>query len=73
MQIVPNTQSYVVYLLFKCLPITAVTLGFESMEYSSSEADGFVNVTIVKTGSSAVNVSVVLSTEDGSATGIGLH
>lgn len=46
-----------------------VTLGFSSSEYTVSESDGLVNVTVMTIGVSAVPISISLSTTNGDATG----
>lgn len=46
-------------------------MGFESAEYSVEENRGFANLTITRSGTSAMStvLTVVLATSDGSATG----
>jgi len=46
-----------------------VTLGFSRLEYTVSESDGLVNVTVMTIGVSAVPISVSLSTSNGDAAG----
>ena len=46
----------------------AIMVGFESSEYSVSEEDGSITISVQKTGSSDVNVTVVFTTADGNAT-----
>ena len=48
----------------------AVTVEFLVAEYTVSEGDGTVNVTIAMSGSSSIPVRVTFTTEDGSATGL---
>ena len=51
----------------------AIMVGFESSEYSVSEEDGSITISVQKTGSSDVNVTVVFTTTDGNATGKALY
>ena len=47
--------------------LTAVQFGFEIISYRTYESDGFVEVGVIKNGSSALPLSVSLSTMSGSA------
>ena len=46
-----------------------VMVGFTSSEYTASESDGFVSVTVMRIGASAIPISVSLTTTDGDAVG----
>ena len=46
-----------------------VMVGFTSSEYTASESDGFVSVTVMRIGASAIPISVSLATTDGDAVG----
>jgi len=48
----------------------AITLGLKMAEYNVSEAGGSVSVRVIKTGRSAVAVTVLFSTVDQTATGM---
>ena len=52
-----------------CLSPTAVTVGLSSATYNVSEGDGVANVSLRLTGAAEREVSVLLQTEDGVATG----
>lgn len=48
----------------------AVMIGFESSAIAGREEDGYVNVTLMKTGLTLVDSCVQLTTEEGSALGM---
>ena len=48
---------------------SAVMIGFSSDMYEVTESTGSVNVTVVKSGSSDITVSVLLNTTAGTALG----
>ena len=49
--------------------LSAVTVQFDPTSYTVDESDRYANITIVRTGETAIPVSVNFATADGSATG----
>ena len=57
------------YSLVIVLQLTGVMVGFDRGSYNVSESNSYVEVVVVKQGSSDVNVTVLLRTADGTASG----
>lgn len=51
-------------------PYTEVDIGFTQPLYIISEDAGSVNITVEKSGTNAIPVSIAVSTVDGTATGL---
>ena len=51
------------------LQFTGVMVGFDRGSYNVSESNSYVEVVVVKQGSSDVNITVLLRTADGTARG----
>ena len=51
-------------------PPSGVVVGFDPTAYSVTEGDGSVTLRVVKTGSAAIPVTAVVTTQPGSAGGL---